>query len=419
MKLPVLFVILAVLQLPGYALLLWLTGPQHPLWFYGAEVIAVLNIIYICYFYHRIVKPVRTIGGGMDLLKGGDWNVRLRHVGQPEVDGVVDVFNNMLCKLHGQQTIIEEKTNFLVLLAEASPVGLVVVDGSGTVRMCNSCAIRQLGADVSGSKLDGTCNELGRVMSEMEDGSDLMVRKNALDIKRVSRRHFMESGIRKSFFIIADLSDVVSQAEREGYEKIVRTISHEVHNTIGVIATALGSFELSTDDAILAESCRSRALAMSEFVGAYARVVKTGAPLTAPVNLPSLVRRLQQFLESLCKSAGCKMHVECTETEAVVSADAAQLEQVLVNTVKNACEACSGSGTVQIRAGADFIEVCDNGKGLSPQVQALVFTPFFSTKPNGQGIGLTLVREILERHDAEFSLTSNNGITTFRAKFRH
>lgn len=410
MNLTLLYFIIAAAALAPAVALMWAVGTSRPWLFYGAEAWCVLVVALLAYFYLRAVRPVRRLSHGMDLLGGGDWNVRLRKVGQPEVDSISRVFNAMLERLQTQERRIREQNHFLSLLSEVAPVGIVVTKPDGTVALCNPCAARQLGQDGPGGDIEAA-------MATMTDGQDITLRLNARNIKRISRRHFNDSGLRHSFFIIADLSDVVADAEREGYEKLVRTISHEVNNTAGVLATALDSFELGADDADLARSCRERVLAMSNFVGAYAGVVKTGTPNAVRRDLGSVVANLRPFLESLCSRMGRTCLFSIDEPGARVALDSAQLEQVLVNIVKNACEASPEGAQIAVTCRGNVLTVANPGPEIAPEVAARLFSPFFSTKPTGQGIGLTLTREVLDGHGADYSLTSSEGTTTFRIVF--
>ena len=99
--------------------------------------------------------------------------------------------------------------------------------------------------------------------------------------------------------------------------------------------------------------------------------------------------------------------------------DSALFEQVLVNIIKNAAESIGTGGTITIRTSSPArIEVVDNGPGITKETEAKLFSPFFSTKPNGQGIGLIFIREVLMRHGCSFSLrTYADGLTRFRILF--
>ena len=132
----------------------------------------------------------------------------------------------------------------------------------------------------------------------------------------------------------------------------------------------------------------------------------------------------------MCADAGITLRLECDEQVGEVKMDASLFEQVLVNIIKNAAESLSSADTIKggeivVRTFAPAsVEVVDNGPGISPEVEAKLFTPFFSTKPNGtkpngQGIGLVFIREVLTKHGCTFSLrTYEDGLTRFRIAFK-
>ena len=172
--------------------------------------------------------------------------------------------------------------------------------------------------------------------------------------------------------------------------------------------------------------CTERCFSMSRFITRFADVVKIPEPTVAPVQLNELVSMCKRFMEGMCNDRNIILRLECDPEVGQVRLDASLFEQVLVNIIKNAAESIEGAGeaagkqgeiTVRTTAPA-FIEIVDNGPGISKETEAKLFSPFFSTKPNGQGIGLVFIREVLSRHGCTFSLrTYNDGLTRFRILF--
>jgi signal transduction histidine kinase len=125
-------------------------------------------------------------------------------------------------------------------------------------------------------------------------------------------------------------------------------------------------------------------------------------------------------MENVCQHRNIKLHMELCEENPIVKMDTSLFEQVLINIIKNSAESIDEGGEIVIRTTASplMLEVCDNGKGISKEIESKLFTPFFSTKPNGQGIGLIFIREVLMKHGFSFSLrTYPDGITRFRIRF--
>lgn len=180
------------------------------------------------------------------------------------------------------------------------------------------------------------------------------------------------------------------------------------------------------DDADLSgfiTSVNDRCGAMSRFIGAYADVVRLPEPHTEKINLKEFIVSHLPFLRS-----NSPYPIETAELQNLeINADADMLSQVLVNIIKNSAEAIGETGREDGEITISIIEdehhkpvltIADNGSGISPDTAVNLFNPFFSTKPDGQGIGLTMVAEILRRHNARFSLrTYDDGITRFRILF--
>lgn len=165
--------------------------------------------------------------------------------------------------------------------------------------------------------------------------------------------------------------------------------------------------------------CTDRCYSMSRFITRFADVVKIPEPTFSSVDLNDLVFTCKRFMEGMCNDRRIKLRIEVDESLPEVKLDAALLEQVLVNIIKNAAESIETDGEILVRTlSPTTIEVVDNGRGISKETEAKLFSPFFSTKPNGQGIGLIFIREVLMRHGCTFSLrTYADGLTRFRIIF--
>lgn len=403
MNLRFFFICFLLLQVPVYAVLMWLTFESHPALFYGAEIMLAADVAACIFLYRKVIVPVETLANGMDLLKGQDWNVALRPLGQPEVDALVDVFNEMMSRMHAQRLSLEEQRHFLTLLVAEAPVGIVVKSFGGVERMINPAA----------KAMFELYPGLAERMDSIPDGAEDTVRFDSSHLYKVLHRHFIENGIRCSFYMIENIAPVIAAAERGAYAKLIRLMAHEVNNTVAAMSTALGAVEADDPDGLL-DACRHRAMTLSGFIGRFADLVKTPEPHLAPFDTAVMARNCAPFLESICTQAGVRFESDI-ESGALVEADEAQIEQVLVNVVKNACESTGRGGKVVLGVNGRCITVTDNGPGISPEKAEQMTTPFFTDKPGGQGIGLTFVREVLRRHGCDFSLSTSpsDGLTRF------
>jgi signal transduction histidine kinase len=159
---------------------------------------------------------------------------------------------------------------------------------------------------------------------------------------------------------------------------------------------------------------------MTTFMRNFARVVRLPAPDRKRTDLNALLRRTGDVMAPILRENNITLSYELAPNEVIINADAAQLEQVVINGLTNARESIGSNGNILISTTsfpAGFV-IADDGPGIPKSAAADIFTPFFSTKPTGQGVGLTLTREILEGHGAKYELvTEGDGFTRLKAVF--
>lgn len=404
MRLRWLFFSFMLMQLPAYVLLAWVAMERNIVLFYITEVLFVADLVFMIIFYRKVIRPVQILAGGMNLLKSQDWNVKLLRVGQTETDALVEVFNEMMERLHSQRSEIIEQRHFLSLLVEAAPVGIVVRGPDGVYDTVNP-ASRVFMSTPASSELD-----------TIPDNGERIVRVDG-ESYRCQRRHFLDRGVRCSFFIIENITHAIDIAEKAAYGKVIRLIAHEVNNTVAGLTTAIGSVE--SDDREILEACTRRAMDLSRFIGRFADVVRIPEPTFEQVSLSELVKNTSHFLESICSRHCSKLVLDLYEGDEKVKADPVLLGQALVNIVKNASESTGNGGMVRIETTPQTLTVTDNGGGITPDKADRIFTPFYTDKPTGQGIGLTFVRSVLTGHHANYSLSTDpsDGLTRFVIRF--
>ena len=409
--------------------LLFLSSRLNLIYFYIGGGLVLFILCYLPFFYRKIVKPLNSIGSGMELLREQDFSSRLSPVGQYEADRIVNVFNRMMEQLKNERLRLREQNNFLDLLIKASPMGVILTTLDEDLSELNPMAQKMLGVrqeDVLGKKMNEIDSPLAAELANVPKGETATVRLNDSNIYRCTHSSFIDRGFQHPFFLIESLTDEVMKAEKKAYEKVIRMIAHEVNNTTAGITSTLDTVEqaLSAEEGMddicdVMRVCIERCFSMSRFITRFADVVKIPEPTLTPVDLNDLAFTCKRFMEGMCADRNIKLRLEIDETLKEVKMDASLFEQVLVNIIKNAAESIEKDGEIIVRTlSPATIEVVDNGKGISKEVEAKLFSPFFSTKPNGQGIGLIFIREVLMRHGCTFSLrTYADGLTRFRILF--
>ncbi|MDH6358416.1 ATP-binding protein [Parabacteroides sp. PF5-9] len=432
MKLKGMFWILTVLLLTVLVVLTYYVFQTSSIYlFFIVEGVLLLTILYLFVFYRRIVKPLYIIGNGMELLKEQDFSSRLGRVGQTEADRVVDVFNKMMEQLKNERLYLREQNHFLDLLINASPLGVIIMDLDQKIRSVNSAGCQILGVRhvdlLYGKELTSLESPLGRELIDTPMYDSRTIRLSNAHIYKCTHSSFIDKGFHHDFYLVESLTQEVFKAEKKAYEKVIRMIAHEVNNTTAGITSTLDTLdetfkgmehmeELSEVLRISIERCYS----MSRFITKFADVVRIPEPELRQVSLNTVVTSCKRFMETICQNRQIEIIPELSEESPTVFLDVSLFEQVLVNIIKNAAESIDRDGKIYVRTTNHpiMLEIADNGKGIDEETETKLFSPFFSTKPQGQGIGLIFIREVLQKHHCSFSLRSyEDGLTKFRIVF--
>ena len=398
MKLKHYFLLLAVgiVLLAGVAL--FATFRSHPTLFYVTEGFVVLALFYLWHFYRKTIRPYDTLIGGIELVKELDLTTRLAPSGQHETDVIVRTFNDLLGRLRSEHLRLEEQYTFLNLLIEASPMGVIQCDLDGNTTSMNPAARKMLSPSIE------------EAIHALPLGETTTVRiPGGPQLFRISHLSFPDRGFQHPFFLIESLTSEIRLAEKAAYERVIRMIAHEVNNSVAGI---MGS--LTGDEA-------ERLTALSSFVSRFAEVVKIPQPQLQLCDLSEEVEACRPFLENLCTQAHVHIDFRLTDEAVPVHLDTVLFQQVLINIVKNAVESIGktqGHITLEVIMPATLI-ITDNGHGILPTIAKNLFTPFFSTKPQGQGLGLLLIRDILTSHHCTFNLLTDpeDHLTRFTIQF--
>jgi signal transduction histidine kinase len=241
----------------------------------------------------------------------------------------------------------------------------------------------------------------------------------------VRRRKFWQGGQPHGLLVLADVSQPLREQERLAWQRLIRVIGHELNNSLAPIKSIAGSLGTLLTRPVPPEDWRddmqrglaiiaSRADGLSRFTSGYAQLARLPAPNRQPTSLGAIVRRVAALDQRLAVAVDAGADV-------TISADAAQIEQLLINLVRNAVDAAletGGAVTVGWTAGDEqhvAVWVDDEGPGIHSATN--LFVPFFTTKPGGSGIGLVLSRQIAEAHGGTLLLASRPGRGT-RATLR-
>lgn len=391
--------------------------------------LALLGVVLMVVFYRNVIRPLRTIANGIDLLRAQDFSSRLAPVGKREADCIVDMFNGMMSSLKEERLRLREQNHFLDLLIDVSPMGIIILNPEKTdvIRSVNKAAAGFLGGDdtlsAEGKSLEACPSPLGRILAGLKDRDVSVVRLNDSMVYRCSRLRFMDRGVSHPFILVEKLTDEVMRAERKSYEKVIRMIAHEANNSLGGMISVVGAAADMTDEPDLAEAlraCERRGRDLGAFITKFASAVKIPEPRKTQVDLREMLEDWRPLLESICSLSGATLTMHTGDRHIPVIVDSVLIEQVVTNIVKNGAESAGEGGEVDIVLNASpvMLTVADNGPGIAKEASDMLFTPFFTTKETGHGLGLLFVREVLNSHGCRFSLeTEEDGLTRFRIRF--
>jgi len=428
---------LLLFLLPLYAGLLMLAAQVRttsPPLFIACEVVLLGSLVLAWQLYRGFRQPMRLIEAGTAALVAQDFNLKFTPVGQPALDQLIEVYNRMLDALRQERVSQREQSVLLERLVKASPAGILVLDFDGRLTSANAAAARALGLPaeaIVGQAVAALPAPWGPVLATLAAGQPQAVRLPGGQTYRAAAAHFLDRGFQRRFVVLEELTQEIRAQEKQTYEQLIRLIAHEVNNSIGAVNSLLGSFRhYAPQLAAVDQADFSQALDVSivrntqlaDFVAGYARLVRLPPPAPHPTDLHALLRDLGQLLAPQSAAQGIRWHWELAHAgPLLVQADSQQLTQALLNVAKNALEAIGPAGGnlwVGTTAQPLALTIANDGAPLTPEVSQQLFTPFFSTKAGGQGIGLTLVRDILLAHGFTFRLAAaGGGRTIFQVGF--
>jgi two-component system, NtrC family, nitrogen regulation sensor histidine kinase NtrY len=405
----------------------------HRPWLLVAEALVALSLFWGLRLVRRLFRTLETIEQGAQFLHEGDFSSRLRETKQPELDRLVGVYNQMVDHLREERTRLAEQHHFLGQILEQSPSAIVVLDFDGAIELCNPAAERLLEvAAHRGSRLSALVSPLAPALASLPPGETRVL--SLPDGRRLKCRRgtFQDRGFARTFFMIDELTEELRQAEKAAYEKLIRMMSHEVNNSVGATGSLLHSC-LNYAPLLPSEQGRDLETALRVVIGrtaqlgtlmrSFAEVVRLPPAQPRPCDLEELLRGVALLMRGECERRRIDWRWAIDEPLGLIPLDPLQMEQVLVNIVKNAMEAIGQDGTITARlgrrGGRPFLAIEDSGPGIPPEARAHLFTPFFTTKDTGQGIGLMLIQQVLVQHRFDYTLESPpGGPTRFTVLFR-
>ncbi len=412
------------------------------LWFgdYSSQTAWTLTVLIIIFWLgfaislrHRVVFSLQTLSNLLAAMREEDFSIRARGARSDDALGEVMIEVNALSQtLREQRLGALEAAALLRTVIEEIDVAIFTFDNSHTLKLVNRAGERLL-ARPSERLLGFTAAELGLAGCIEGESARTVELSFPGGVGRwgLRRGSFRQDGLPHDLIVLSDLSRTLREEERQAWQRLIRVLGHELNNSLAPIQSVAQSMESNLQraqidtppsskiDIVLDDLrqglaiIRSRTEALGRFMAAYARLARLPQPTLAPVDLRELVRRVAE-LET-------RVRVQVVEGPPVtISADRDQLEQLLINLIRNAAEAVLEiGGEVLVKWSLERsrvqLSIIDDGTGLSNTTN--LFVPFFTTKPGGSGIGLVLCRQIAEAHGGSLTLENRHGCRGCEARF--
>ena len=412
----------------GYLSYQLLQEEKH--WFLLAEAGIIISLILSWMLYRSFIRPLQFMYSGTDAIVDKDFNIKFVKTGSKEMDRLIEVYNQMIDNIREERIQVEEQHFFLMKLINASPNGIIILDYDSKITEINPRAKKLLkfGKNVMTLSLEELNHPVLNQIAQFEIGDAKVISVEGYEKYKCQVSQFIHRGFKRKFILIQELSKEILEAEKRAYGKIIRMMAHEVNNSIGAINSIIQSqleFIEDEDGKEALQIAYDRNSRMNQFMRNFAKVVRLPKPQLENTDLNQLLHNVGKLMEPQAKQSNIQFEYQIPTKPIFAKADEKQMEQVLVNILKNAIESIDAQEVrknskveLSILEKPNTILIRDNGAGIPNYLTEEIFTPFFSTKREGQGVGLMLIREILVNHNAQFSLkTLEDGWTEFRIVF--
>jgi two-component system nitrogen regulation sensor histidine kinase NtrY len=409
-------------------ILLWSSDHSLRLRWTVGIVVAAWWLVLAVVLRERVVRPLQTLSNMLAALREGDYSIRARGADREDALGLAFLESNLLGEtLRAQRLGAMEATALLRTVMAEIDVAIMAFDEEGRVRLANRATERLLDRRAE-QLLARTAGEVGLEWLLIGESPRTIDASFAGVSGRweVRRGAFRQDGRAHMLLVLTDVGKALREEELQAWRRLVRVLSHEINNSLAPIRSIAGTLQglLGTDAARSTDAdddlrkgltvIAGRSEALVRFMSSYARLARLPAPQRTPVDVEAWVRRVAAL--------DTRAPVEVENGPSVeIRADGDQLDQVLINLVRNGVDAAleTGGGVrIRWRRVADdlTVQVEDDGPGVPDS--ANLFGPFFTTKTNGSGIGLVLSRQIVEAHGGTLTLESrtdaHGGLATVR-----
>lgn len=410
----------------------------------GLVLLWVGQILFLNFYTNRIHRDVRRF---MDALRSQDTSQLFNDRKREGYFGKLYASFNEITKNFRLVRIEKEVENqFFRETIKQSASGIMAVSENDQVSLINAAALRIFGVDSlkNLSELRKIHPDFAEIVSSgdlRDQHVKILVNRKMIQLA-VKTTEMNLDGTQVRIYSLLDISREMAHSEVEAWQKLIRVLNHEITNSViplHILSTSL--FDLfhdrkrqksaqEIDDEMIdrvvlgLKTIIKRSGGLTEFVNTYKSFTNLGEPVISTVAVSEMLHQITSLLEEEIRHSGVKISINVTPPELRLLADEKLIEQTLINLLKNSLSALEKRESPLIKLNAFqvgeqiSIEVSDNGKGISEEILDHIFTPFFTTRKDGSGIGLSLARQVMQMHKGTINVTSVEGdYCTFTLSF--
>jgi len=403
--------------------------PSSP-WLFGISSILLIFLAIMRYqYYHRQTHQIlQTLLHGLRNLQDGDFSISLANnianKSQSQAEVLV-LFNQVTDKLRQEKQSLYQRELLLDKVVNASDVVTVLVNHRDTIIFANRAAefffnqksmLGMSWATLLDDKLpeliphhdqDNAIIQLQLAGSRYENDAEVKGSAKTEQSWHLSRHQLKLHGSKHQLTLLKPITQVMHQQELQTWKKVIRVINHELNNSIAPISSMCHSGNILAERLDEPQLIRvfatisKRINKLAEFIQSYSQLARLSQPKKQIFNLIKTLKQLQELYQ---------FTLNCQQTSLMFSGDESQVEQLLINLLKNAQQACPEKNSivnVESQQGKLHITVRDFGAGMPVEVLLKAFLPYYSTKVDGSGIGLSICREISDGHQGKITLNNH------------
>lgn len=420
-------------------------------YFFTKFLVFCLGLFQIWYLYHFLEKSNREIVHFLESIHYDDFtNTYPEKKTGSSRDLLYHEFNEILRKFREIRADKEAQHQYLRTIVQHIGIGIITFDAEGEVQIMNNAAKKLMGIKlIKNIKQIGRDHpELQNSITELRTGGRDLVKINKNDDEVQLAIYAIELSLRGKPFKLISIQNIQSELEEkemEAWQNLIRVLTHEIMNSVtpisslaATVETELADFlengvninqiedETIEDFYLSVKTIHNRSESLIKFVSDFRNMTRIKLPTLEPTGVEDMIKHVLVLLKPDIEASN--ISVNCSvKPKLQVNIDREQIEQVIINVVKNAIQALAADEkdsksltitAMPIEGGGAFISVADNGTGIEEEALKKIFIPFFTTKKNGSGIGLSLSKQIMRKHGGNITAKSQIGEgTEFLLKF--